>query len=104
MELDGDDQLHSARRYEQSNRRVGLADSGLFDCSRSSQDREGRSLTGRGDPAMHAVISAIEYFLPSGAVSTAELSSEVPGWSVEEIDAKTRIQCRHIAGPDECAS
>jgi 3-oxoacyl-[acyl-carrier-protein] synthase-3 len=53
---------------------------------------------------MHAVISAIEYFLPTGAVSTAELSAEFPGWSVEKIDEKTGIQCRHIAGPDECAS
>lgn len=52
----------------------------------------------------HAVISAIEYYLPEAVLSTAALASEFPEWSVEKIDKKTGIQDRHIAGPDECSS
>jgi 3-oxoacyl-[acyl-carrier-protein] synthase-3 len=53
---------------------------------------------------MHARISAIEYHLPERTVSTGDLATEFPEWSVEKIDKKTGIQNRHIAGPDECSS
>jgi 3-oxoacyl-[acyl-carrier-protein] synthase III len=53
---------------------------------------------------MHAFVAGIEYFLPKRALTTEELSSLFPAWSVEAIDAKTGIRHRHIAGRDECAS
>jgi 3-oxoacyl-[acyl-carrier-protein] synthase III len=53
---------------------------------------------------MQAKVSAIEYYLPEGTVSTGDLAAEFPEWSVEKIDKKTGIQNRHIAGPDECSS
>jgi 3-oxoacyl-[acyl-carrier-protein] synthase-3 len=53
---------------------------------------------------MHAAISAIEYYLPEKVISTAELSTEFPEWSVDKIDEKTGISERHIAAPDQCAS
>jgi 3-oxoacyl-[acyl-carrier-protein] synthase-3 len=53
---------------------------------------------------MHAALRAIEYHLPQSFVSTADLSVQFPDWSVEKIDAKTGIACRHIAAPEECAS
>ena len=59
---------------------------------------------GQSGTLMHAAIRAIEYFLPQGALSTGQLAAEFPDWSVEKIDAKTGIQCRHIASDQECAS
>ncbi|MCC6340905.1 MAG: ketoacyl-ACP synthase III [Bryobacterales bacterium] len=53
---------------------------------------------------MKAIVKAIEYALPEKVLSTAQLASEFPEWSVEKIDAKTGIRERHIAAPDECAS
>ena len=53
---------------------------------------------------MHASVSAIEYYLPEQLVTTSQLSGEFPEWSVEKIDAKTGIDARHIAAPDECSS
>ncbi len=53
---------------------------------------------------MKAAIAAIEYHLPSRILSTEQLASEFPEWSVEKIDEKTGIRERHIAGPDECSS
>jgi 3-oxoacyl-[acyl-carrier-protein] synthase-3 len=53
---------------------------------------------------MQAALSAIEYYLPERTVSTEGLAAEFPEWSVDKIDAKTGIQERHIAAPDECAS
>lgn len=53
---------------------------------------------------MHAVLRAIEYHLPENVVTTDDLSRQFPDWSVEKIDAKTGIACRHIAGTEECAS
>jgi 3-oxoacyl-[acyl-carrier-protein] synthase-3 len=51
-----------------------------------------------------AAISAIEYYLPRQVLSTAQLASEIPEWSVEKIDAKTGICERHIAAANECSS
>ena len=53
---------------------------------------------------MHAALRAIEYHLPERVISTADLATEFPDWSVEKIDGKTGISSRHIAAPDECAS
>jgi 3-oxoacyl-[acyl-carrier-protein] synthase III len=53
---------------------------------------------------MHASVAAIEYFLPRTVISTSDLAEEFPEWSVEKIDAKTGIDQRHIAAPDECSS
>jgi 3-oxoacyl-[acyl-carrier-protein] synthase-3 len=54
--------------------------------------------------AMKAAIAAIEYYLPPRVLTTEQLASEFPEWSVEKIDEKTGIQERHIAGPDQCSS
>ena len=54
--------------------------------------------------AMYASMAAIEYYLPERAISTSELSSQFPEWSVEKIDEKTGIRDRHVAGAEECAS
>src|ERR1700733_4551585 len=51
-----------------------------------------------------AAISAIEYHLPYNVLSTAQLASAFPEWSVEKIDAKTGIRDRHIAADNECSS
>lgn len=53
---------------------------------------------------MHAKLTAIEYYLPEKIVSTRDLSTEFPEWSVEKIDSKTGISERHIAAPHECSS
>jgi len=53
---------------------------------------------------LHAAIRAIEYYLPERTLPTAQLAERFPDWSVAKIDAKTGIQCRHIAAPEECAS
>ena len=53
---------------------------------------------------MHARLTAIEYYLPEKILSTRDLSTEFPEWSVEKIDDKTGISQRHIARPEECAS
>ena len=53
---------------------------------------------------MFAAIRAIEYYLPSQTLTTSDLASEFPEWSVEKIDRKTGISVRHIVAPDECAS
>jgi 3-oxoacyl-[acyl-carrier-protein] synthase III len=53
---------------------------------------------------MHAAITTIEYVLPDSVVSTQDLATRFPEWSVEKIDQKTGIRERHIAAPGECAS
>src|SRR5579872_5057261 len=54
--------------------------------------------------SIHAALRAIEFHLPKRALSTEELARQFPDWSVEKIDAKTGIACRHTAAPEECAS
>jgi 3-oxoacyl-[acyl-carrier-protein] synthase-3 len=54
--------------------------------------------------AVTARISAIEYHLPEAVLDNEALSAEFPEWSVEKISAKTGIDRRHIAGPDEFSS
>lgn len=53
---------------------------------------------------MSARISGIEYHLPATVLDNHALSAEFPEWSVEKIAAKTGIDRRHIAGPDEFSS
>ena len=53
---------------------------------------------------MHASVCAIEYFLPQSTLSTQELSTLFPEWSVAKIDAKTGIECRHVSAAGECSS
>ncbi len=53
---------------------------------------------------MHAAIRAIEYFVPGNLLTTGDLAARFPDWSVAKIDAKTGIQCRHLASPEQCAS
>jgi 3-oxoacyl-[acyl-carrier-protein] synthase-3 len=53
---------------------------------------------------MHAAIGPIAYHLPEKELTTAQLAAEYPSWSVAKIDAKTGIQKRHIAAPDETSA
>jgi 3-oxoacyl-[acyl-carrier-protein] synthase III len=53
---------------------------------------------------MHASVRAIEYFLPQDTLSTEQLSTLFPDWSVAKIDAKTGIGCRHVSAPGQCSS
>jgi 3-oxoacyl-[acyl-carrier-protein] synthase-3 len=53
---------------------------------------------------MQAVITAIEYHLPSAVLSNDQLSQEYPEWSVDKIESKTGIISRAISAVDECAS
>ncbi|HMC60662.1 MAG TPA: ketoacyl-ACP synthase III [Candidatus Solibacter sp.] len=51
-----------------------------------------------------AAITAIEYYLPDAVLTNDQLASEYPEWPVAKIVAKTGINQRHIAAPDECTS
>jgi len=53
---------------------------------------------------MYAAIAAIEYYLPEKLLTNEQLAVEFPDWSVEKIEEKTGITCRHVAGKDECSS
>jgi 3-oxoacyl-[acyl-carrier-protein] synthase III len=53
---------------------------------------------------VQAVIRAIDYYLPEGTVTNADLAAQFPEWRVEKIRAKTGIEQRHIAGPEEFSS
>jgi 3-oxoacyl-[acyl-carrier-protein] synthase-3 len=53
---------------------------------------------------MTARIQAVEYYLPDGVLSNEDLAAEFPEWSVDKISAKTGINRRHIAAPDEFSS
>jgi 3-oxoacyl-[acyl-carrier-protein] synthase-3 len=52
----------------------------------------------------HAAITAIDYYLPVGRLTNAQLAVEFPEWGAEKIAEKTGIQARHIAGENECSS
>jgi 3-oxoacyl-[acyl-carrier-protein] synthase-3 len=53
---------------------------------------------------MHAVIQAIEYYLPADVLTNAELARQFPAWSEEKILAKTGVSERRLAHAEECAS
>ena len=50
---------------------------------------------------MFAVIGAIACVLPDRVVTNEDLAAEFPGWTSEKISAKTGIERRHVAAPDE---
>jgi 3-oxoacyl-[acyl-carrier-protein] synthase-3 len=54
--------------------------------------------------AVRTKIAGIEYYLPEAYITTEELSSKYPEWSIEQLDKKTGIRERHIASASECAS
>lgn len=54
--------------------------------------------------ATHGVIRSIEFYLPNDVLTTQSLSDMFPRWGCEEIERKTGIRSRHIAGDDECSS
>jgi 3-oxoacyl-[acyl-carrier-protein] synthase-3 len=51
-----------------------------------------------------AGIVAIRSYLPEGVVDNQVLAASLPGWTAEQIHAKTGILTRHWATEDECAS
>jgi 3-oxoacyl-[acyl-carrier-protein] synthase III len=51
-----------------------------------------------------AAIRSIEYHLPATTVTNRQLAAVFPEWSAEAILAKTGIEQRQVAAPDECAS
>jgi 3-oxoacyl-[acyl-carrier-protein] synthase III len=53
---------------------------------------------------MRAAIKAIEYFLPKGVLTNAELAAEFTHWTADNIEQKTGINERRIAATDECSS
>jgi 3-oxoacyl-[acyl-carrier-protein] synthase-3 len=53
---------------------------------------------------MSAVISAIEYELPAGVLTNADLCEDFPDWAPEKIAEKTGIETRHIVADDETAA
>lgn len=53
---------------------------------------------------MHAKITAIAYALPAGSLDNEQLAAEFADWTVDKIAAKTGIDQRWVAAPDECAS
>ena len=53
---------------------------------------------------MNCEISAITYYLPDAVVTNADLAKQFPEWSVEQIEAKTGIQERHVVDPETCSS
>jgi 3-oxoacyl-[acyl-carrier-protein] synthase-3 len=55
-------------------------------------------------PTMQAVVRAIEYELPEATLTNADLAAQFPEWRIDRTFAKTGIERRHIAGPEECAS
>ncbi|MBX3094056.1 MAG: ketoacyl-ACP synthase III [Cryobacterium sp.] len=57
-----------------------------------------------GAAVISAFIADVAYYLPSGSVTNDDLSRAFPEWSVDKISAKTGIEVRHIAGPDEFTS
>jgi 3-oxoacyl-[acyl-carrier-protein] synthase-3 len=53
---------------------------------------------------MSVGISAVAYHLPEGVLENRDLALDHPRFQPEKIKAKTGIDRRHIAAPEECAS
>ncbi|WP_010204851.1 3-oxoacyl-ACP synthase III family protein [Salinibacterium sp. PAMC 21357] len=53
---------------------------------------------------MKARVQAVEYYLPENVLTNLDLATEFPEWSVDKISAKTGIERRHIAAPDQFSS
>jgi 3-oxoacyl-[acyl-carrier-protein] synthase-3 len=56
------------------------------------------------DRANFARIVGVNYYLPKGELTNADLSEQFPEWTVEKIAKKTGISSRHIADETEFAS
>ena len=52
----------------------------------------------------YAAVGPIAVHFPERIETNAQLQAEFPRWDMEAIAAKTGIEQRHIAAPDECAS
>ena len=53
---------------------------------------------------MKAFIKAVEYHLPTARLDNEQLAKEFTDWTADKIEAKTGINSRAVAAPDECAS
>jgi len=53
---------------------------------------------------MHAILKAIEYHVPEGVLTNAELAGLYTEWTAERIEKKLGIVTRHIAAENETAS
>jgi 3-oxoacyl-[acyl-carrier-protein] synthase-3 len=53
---------------------------------------------------MHAVIKAIEYYLPTHILTNDDLANRFPEWTPKKIEEKLGVVERHIAADEECAS
>jgi len=53
---------------------------------------------------MQIAIAGIAYHLPEAVLDNAALTLESPRFQADKVKAKTGIDRRHIAGPEECAS
>jgi 3-oxoacyl-[acyl-carrier-protein] synthase III len=62
------------------------------------------TLLRRGIFTMQVGISAIRYHLPSTVLDNAALAASNPKFQADKVKAKTGIDRRHIAGPDETAA
>jgi 3-oxoacyl-[acyl-carrier-protein] synthase III len=60
-------------------------------------------LSNMGDN-VETIIKGISYYLPERVLTNEQLASEFPDWTIEKIQEKTGIHCRHIAAEGECAS
>lgn len=53
---------------------------------------------------VYSQVAAIEFHLPGGTVSNAELAALSADWTEDKILQKTGVSTRHIVGPEEFAS
>lgn len=53
---------------------------------------------------VRAEIQCIEVYFPRDVLGNDQLALEYPGWTASQIEEKTGIQFRHIAGESECSS
>jgi len=52
----------------------------------------------------HAILRAIDYYVPEKVLTNTELASQYPEWTAERIEQKLGIVERRIAADGECAS
>lgn len=55
-------------------------------------------------PPLHAGIAALAAYLPARVLDNGAIEALHPRFNGAKVAAKTGIERRHIAGPDECAS
>jgi 3-oxoacyl-[acyl-carrier-protein] synthase III len=59
---------------------------------------------GGGRQMTDAYLEAVDYYLPDGLVTNADLAREFPDWEMGRVFEKTGIAARRVAGPDETAA